>query len=55
VEAPITDWLQEAYELSDVLNAKVEPSRKKSNPKPKRRSPHGKTKTHATNRTRRKR
>jgi hypothetical protein len=24
VEAPITDWLREAYELSDVLGAKVE-------------------------------
>src|SRR5262245_8980084 len=31
VEAPITDWLQEAYELSEVLAAK-----KESKPKPKR-------------------
>ena len=30
VEAPITTWLQEAYELSDVLAAKVETKRLKS-------------------------
>jgi hypothetical protein len=37
VEAPITDWLQEAYELSDVLAAKVAAKRalSKSNPRPK--------------------
>ena len=28
VEAPITDWLQEAYELSGVLAAKVRKGRK---------------------------
>jgi hypothetical protein len=27
VEAPITDWLREAYELSDVLAVKVPASR----------------------------
>jgi len=30
VEAPITDWLQEAYELSDALATKVERKRTKS-------------------------
>src|SRR5246500_4405492 len=34
VEAPITDWLQEAYELSDVLVSKASTARAKSN-KPK--------------------
>jgi hypothetical protein len=34
VEAPITDWLAEAYELSDVLAARVrKPTRKKTKPK----------------------
>jgi hypothetical protein len=38
VEAPITDWLQEAYELSDVLVSKVKTKRATSKPKarPKR-------------------
>jgi hypothetical protein len=31
VEAPITDWLQEAYDLSNVLAARVETKRSKSN------------------------
>ncbi|HTG60869.1 MAG TPA: DUF5655 domain-containing protein [Terriglobia bacterium] len=30
VEAPITDWLQEAYELSDVLESKGDATRAKS-------------------------
>ncbi len=32
VEAPITDWLQEAYELSDVLAIKADATRAKSKP-----------------------
>ena len=35
VEAPITDWLQEAYELSDVLVSKADRARAKSKQKPK--------------------
>jgi Domain of unknown function (DUF5655) len=35
VEAPITDWLQEAYELSDVLVSKVGKARAKPKHKPK--------------------
>ena len=35
VEAPITDWLQEAYELSDVLLSKAVRIRPKSKYKPK--------------------
>jgi hypothetical protein len=35
VEAPITDWLQEAYELSDVLASKAGRARAKSKQKPK--------------------
>jgi hypothetical protein len=35
VEAPITDWLQEAYELSDVLSAKTAKKHAKSEPKPR--------------------
>ena len=35
VEAPITTWLQEAYELSDVLAAKVDRKRTKSKPNPR--------------------
>ena len=35
VEAPITDWLQEAYELSDLLESKADPARAKSKQKPK--------------------
>src|SRR5207247_3689962 len=34
VEPPITDWLQEAYDLSDVLAANVQTKRAKSKPKP---------------------
>jgi Domain of unknown function (DUF5655) len=34
VEAPFTDWLQEAYDLSDTLAAKVEAKRARSAPKP---------------------
>ena len=33
VEAPITDWLREAYELSDVLTSKGDTSRAKSKQK----------------------
>ena len=37
VEAPITDWLREAYELSDVLATRVAAKRvKKKKPKTKR-------------------
>jgi hypothetical protein len=32
VEAPITDWLQEAYELADVLASKADATRAKSKP-----------------------
>ena len=32
VEVPITDWLQEAYELSDVLASKADAARAKSKP-----------------------
>jgi uncharacterized protein DUF5655 len=35
VEAPITDWLQEAYELSNVLVSKAVKARAKSKHKPK--------------------
>jgi hypothetical protein len=35
VEAPITDWLQEAYELSGVLALKTSEIRAKSKPEPK--------------------
>jgi hypothetical protein len=35
VEAPITNWLQEAYELSDVLASKADRARAKSKQKPK--------------------
>ena len=35
VEAPITDWLREAYELSDVLASKATAVRAKSKRKPK--------------------
>jgi hypothetical protein len=34
VEAPVTDWLQEAYELSDVLASKADTKRAQSRPKP---------------------
>jgi len=35
VEPPITDWLREAYELSDVLTSKAANARVKSKHKPK--------------------
>lgn len=35
VEAPITDWLREAYELSDVVRAKLPAKRTTSKPKPR--------------------
>ena len=35
VEAPLTDWLQDAYELSDVLAAKGARKGAKSKPKPR--------------------
>jgi len=35
VEAPITDWLQEAYELSNVLVSRAVKARAKSKHKPK--------------------
>jgi hypothetical protein len=34
VEPPITDWLQEAYELPDVVAAKADTTRARSKPKP---------------------
>jgi hypothetical protein len=34
VEAPFTDWLREAYELSDARAAKADPARAKSKQKP---------------------
>ena len=37
VEAPITDWLREAYELADVLGSKVDSARAKSKHRPKSR------------------
>jgi hypothetical protein len=43
VEAPITEWLQEAYELSDALAAKRDTKR----PKPSRKSGSKKNKTKA--------
>ena len=35
VEAPITDWLREAYELSDVLASNADTIRANSTPKPR--------------------
>jgi len=35
VEAPITDWLREAYELSDVLSSNVDTIRANSTSKPR--------------------
>ena len=35
VEAPITDWLQEAYQLSDMLAAKAPAKRAHAKPKPR--------------------
>src|SRR5262245_45628238 len=45
VEAPITDWLQEAYELSDVLAAKAGRTRGASTPEqaPRKKVPRPKT------------
>ena len=37
VESPVTDWLQEAYELSDVLASRAGTKRVTSKPKPARR------------------
>ena len=34
VETPITDWLQEAYELSDVLASNTGRTSARSKPKP---------------------
>ena len=34
VEAPVTDWLQEAYELSDVLASKANTTHAKSRQRP---------------------
>jgi hypothetical protein len=36
VEAPLTDWLQEAYELPDVLSSKSRTNRARSKPRPRR-------------------
>jgi hypothetical protein len=35
VEAPVTDWLREAYELSDMLASNADTIRANSTPKPK--------------------
>jgi hypothetical protein len=35
VEAPITDWLREAYELSDMLVSNPDTTRANATPKPK--------------------
>jgi len=35
IESPITDWLREAYELSDVLASRASAARAKSKRKPK--------------------
>ena len=35
IESPITDWLREAYELSDVLASRARAARAKSKRKPK--------------------
>jgi len=44
VEAPITDWLREAYELSDMLALTPETTRANSTPKPKPKQKHKKAK-----------
>ncbi len=44
VEAPITDWLREAYELSDMLASNPETTRANSTPKPKPKQKHKKAK-----------
>ena len=36
VEPPLTNWLREAYELSDLLTNKPAPARAKRKSKPKR-------------------
>ena len=41
VESPITDWLQEAFDLSDVLSAKARRRRAKPKPKVRRTSRSG--------------
>jgi len=43
VEPPITDWLQEAYEMSEAPAAKVGTTRAKSKPKPSPRKKKAKT------------
>ena len=45
VEAPITDWLREAYELSDVLTSNAATTRTHSTPKPKQKQKRKKAKT----------
>ena len=35
VEAPITDWLREAYELSDILSSNADTIRANATPKPR--------------------
>ena len=52
VEAPITDWLREAYELSDVAKTTVETRRTKSKPQSELRSRKAGTKATATRRAR---
>src|SRR6267154_2506993 len=42
VEAPITDWLREAYELSDMLASNPDTTRANSTPKPKPKQKHKK-------------
>jgi hypothetical protein len=46
VEAPITDWLREAYDLSEALGARrvVEPTRSRRKPAPKKKTQKAKTK-----------
>jgi hypothetical protein len=44
VEAPITDWLREAYELSDVLASNANTIRANSTPKPRPKQSSGKQK-----------
>jgi Domain of unknown function (DUF5655) len=55
VEAPVTDWLQEAYELSDVLAAKADTRRARSTPKsgPSRKAAKAPRKTLAARKSRR--
>jgi hypothetical protein len=42
VEAPVTDWLQEAYELPDVLPSKSRVTLTRSKPKPRLKKKRGK-------------